>query len=79
MPTAPVIDSHLAYTETGAGDLPVVFLHGSPTSSYIWRHVIPHVSGQARVLAPVVVGHDWGGALAMDWAARHPAACAASH
>ena len=86
----------------------MVFLHGNPTSSYLWRNVIPHVAGMARCLAPdligmgasgkpdigyrfadharylhawfaaldlgdvVIVGHDWGGALGMDWAARHP-------
>jgi haloalkane dehalogenase len=33
MPTVEVIDSYIAYTETGEGALPVVFLHGSPTSS----------------------------------------------
>lgn len=102
-----ILESHLAYREAGAGPA-VVFLHGNPTSSYLWRDVIPHVAGQARCLAPdligmgrsgkpelayrfadharyldawfdalalrdvVLVGHDWGGALAMDWAARHP-------
>ena len=86
----------------------MVFLHGNPTSSYLWRNVIPYVSGETRALAPdligmgasgkpdsayrfvdharyldawfdalgldgvVIVGHDWGGALGMDWAARHP-------
>ncbi|MGW2665878.1 haloalkane dehalogenase [Nocardia tengchongensis] len=112
MATIDVLDSFINYTDTGAahggGEIPVVFLHGNPTSSYIWRNVIPHVSGETRVLAPdligmgasgkpdsdyrfvdharyldawfealgleqvVIVGHDWGGALGMDWAARHP-------
>ncbi|MEU2252000.1 haloalkane dehalogenase [Nocardia xishanensis] len=110
MPTVDVLDSFISYTDTGtgAGSVPVVFLHGNPTSSYLWRNVIPHVSDQARALAPdligmgasgkpdidyrfvdharyldawfdavgldevVIVGHDWGGALGMDWAARHP-------
>lgn len=109
MPVVELLDSFMSYGDTGAGDVPVVFLHGNPTSSYIWRDVIPHVAGERRCLAPdligmgdsgkpdipyrfsdharyldawfdvvgldrvVVVGHDWGGALAMDWAARHPA------
>ncbi len=108
MATVEVLDSFMSYTEAGTGDVPVVFLHGNPTSSYLWRNVIPHVADQARCLAPdligmgesgkpdiayrladharyldawfdamglsevVIVGHDWGGALGMDWAARHP-------
>ncbi|TDD42477.1 alpha/beta fold hydrolase [Nonomuraea terrae] len=102
MPTTPVLDSYINHIEAGTCDLPVVFLHGSPTSSHIWRNVIPHVTDRARSLAPdligmgasgkpdiayrftaharyldawfqaqdldkvVLVGHDWGGALAMD-------------
>jgi haloalkane dehalogenase len=110
MATVEVLDSFMSYRDIGtgtAGDVPVVFLHGNPTSSYLWRNVIPHVAGQARCLAPdligmgesgkpdigyrlddhgryldawfdamdldqvVIVGHDWGGVLGMDWAARH--------
>lgn len=104
----------MAYREEGAGD-PVVFLHGNPTSSYLWRHVLGAVAPLGRCLAPdlvgmggsgklpgsgpgryrfaehrryvdgllaalgvtdrvVLVGHDWGGVLAMDWARRHPGA-----
>ena len=96
----------LHHGETGTGT-PIVFLHGNPSSSHSWRHILPHV-GAGRLLAPdligmgrspkpdiaytfadhadhldawfdalglddvVLVGHDWGGALAFDWAARHP-------
>lgn len=104
----PVLDSEMAYVDTGQGR-PVVFLHGNPTYSYLWRNVIPHVEPLARCLAPdligmgdsgkasagsyrfvdharyldawfealgirdaVLVGHDWGGALAFYWAQRHP-------
>ena len=103
----PVLDSFLSYRELGAG-APIVLLHGNPTSSHVWRDVIPQLSGRARCLAPdligmgesgkpdiayrfadharyleawfaaldlrdvVLVGYDWGGVLALDWAARHP-------
>ncbi|MEU7791010.1 alpha/beta fold hydrolase [Amycolatopsis sp. NPDC049159] len=95
----------LAYQEQGSG-APLVFLHGNPTSSRLWRTVMPSLPG--RRLAPdligmgdsprpdieytfddharhlddwfdalalddvVLIGHDWGGALAADWASRHP-------
>jgi haloalkane dehalogenase len=50
-----VIDSEMAYVDSGAGD-PMVFLHGNPTSSYLWRNVIPQVEGLARCLAPDLLG-----------------------
>jgi haloalkane dehalogenase len=50
-----VADSEMAYVDTGSGD-PIVFLHGNPTSSYLWRNVIPHVAGQYRCLAPDLIG-----------------------
>ncbi|MFB8237009.1 haloalkane dehalogenase [Kitasatospora purpeofusca] len=107
MPVQPVLDSTMYHREHGAG-APLVFLHGNPTSSHLWRDVLPAVGGPGRLLAPdligmgesgkpdidytfadqaryldawfdalgldevVLVGHDWGGALAFDWAARHP-------
>ncbi|WP_206795241.1 alpha/beta fold hydrolase [Amycolatopsis sp. MtRt-6] len=97
--------TELAYRELGTG-APLVFLHGNPTSSFLWRNVMPSLPG--RRLAPdligmgdsprpdiaytfedhahyldewfdelslddvTLIGHDWGGALAADWAARHP-------
>ncbi|GLZ35555.1 haloalkane dehalogenase [Lentzea sp. NBRC 105346] len=98
-----VLDSTMFHREVGVG-VPVVYLHGNPTSSYLWRNVMPAVGGlapdligmgdsgkpdvgytfddHARYLDAwfdavgltevVLVGHDWGGALAFDWAARHP-------
>jgi len=56
-----VLDTEIAYVDTGAGD-PVVFLHGNPTSSYLWRNVIPHVAGRGRCLAPDLVGMGDSGA-----------------
>lgn len=100
----------MAYVEAGEGD-PIVLMHGNPTSSYLWRNVIPPLTGLGRCIAPdligmgdsekvgsgprsyryidhrtfvdaflevvgvsenvTLVGHDWGGALAFDWANRH--------
>jgi haloalkane dehalogenase len=45
----------LAYVEVGDGD-PIVFLHGNPTSSYLWRNVIPHLVGHGRCIAPDLIG-----------------------
>jgi haloalkane dehalogenase len=53
--TARVRGSSLAYVETGTGD-PIVFLHGNPTSSYLWRNVIPHLEGAGRCIAPDLIG-----------------------
>ncbi|WP_410589718.1 alpha/beta fold hydrolase [Amycolatopsis sp. lyj-23] len=98
--------TQLAYRSSGTG-APVVLLHGNPTSSYLWRNVMPSLPGwrlapdligmggsprpdiaytfedHARHLDSwfdalelddvVLIGHDWGGALAADWASRHPA------
>jgi haloalkane dehalogenase len=107
MPTVEVLDTTMAYLEAGTGN-PIVFLHGNPTSSHLWRKVLPGIGRPGRLLAPdligmgasgkpaidygfadharyldawfdalgidgaVLVGHDWGGALAFDWSARHP-------
>ncbi|AKU93563.1 haloalkane dehalogenase [Labilithrix luteola] len=103
-----VLDSFMTYRDVGIGS-PVVFLHGNPTSSFVWRNVLPTVASHGRrCLAPdligmgdsgkpeigyrfedharyldawfaaldlrevVLVGYDWGGILALDWARRHP-------
>ena len=109
-----VLGRRMACVELGEGP-PVVFQHGNPTSSYLWRNVMPALAGRARCLAPdligmgdsdklpdsgpgryrfveqrryfeaalealgvdedvTLVGHDWGAALAFDWARRHPGA-----
>ena len=101
----------MAYIDEGHGS-PIVFLHGNPTSSYLWRNIFPYLKSQARVIVPdlivmgdsdklrdsgpgsyrfvehreyldllleglgvneevVMVGSDWGSALAMDWAFRN--------
>jgi haloalkane dehalogenase len=107
----PVLGLEMAYVDEGQGD-PVVFLHGNPTFSYIWRNILPHVQHLGRIIAPDLIGmgdsqklpnsgpssytfvehrryldallealdvreritfvaHDWGAALAFDWARRH--------
>lgn len=107
MPEVAVLDSTMYYEDRGQGEA-VVLLHGNPTSSFLWRSVIPELEGRRRCLAPdligmgrsgkpdlpyrfadharyldawfekldldqvTLVGHDWGGALGFDWAARHP-------
>jgi len=106
-----VLGRRMAYVEAEMGD-PIVFLHGNPASSYLWRNIIPHVEHMGRCIAPgligmgdsdwlensgpdsyrfmehrqyldalfsvldvsrnvVLVGHDWGSALAFDWANRN--------
>ncbi len=45
----------MAYVEQGTGD-PILFLHGNPTSSYLWRNVMPHVAGLGRAIAPDLIG-----------------------
>ena len=52
---ASILDTDIAYIDTGAGD-PIVFLHGNPTSSYLWRNIIPHLERNGRCLAPDLVG-----------------------
>ncbi len=50
-----VLGSRMAYVEAGSGD-PIVFLHGNPTSSYLWRNVMPHLESQGRCIAPDLIG-----------------------
>ncbi len=57
---ATVNGKQMAYHESGPGPegsgQSVVFLHGNPTSSYLWRNIIPHVSSMARCIAPDLIG-----------------------
>jgi haloalkane dehalogenase len=50
-----VLDSNMHYVDVGEGD-PILFLHGNPTSSYLWRNVIPHLTGQGRCIAVDLIG-----------------------
>ncbi|MBC3761251.1 haloalkane dehalogenase [Quadrisphaera oryzae] len=110
MSSVDVLGTSMAYREAGRGR-PVVLLHGNPTSSWLWRHVLARATAEdtgARWVAPdligmgasakpdlsysfgdhaahldafiealglddvVLVGHDWGVALALDHLRRHP-------
>jgi haloalkane dehalogenase len=59
---ARVLGTELAYVDVGEGPA-IVFLHGNPTSSYLWRNVIPHVQDLGRCLAPDLVGMGESGKL----------------
>ena len=52
---ATVLGKQMAYIEEGEGD-PIVFLHGNPTSSYLWRNILPHLAGRGRLIAPDLIG-----------------------
>jgi haloalkane dehalogenase len=53
--TARVLGRRMAWVEAGRGE-PIVFLHGNPTSSYLWRNVMPHLEDQGRCIAPDLIG-----------------------
>src|ERR1700727_793290 len=53
--TVDVLGSRMAYHERGEG-APVLLLHGNPTSSYLWRDVIPELEGRGRLIAPDLIG-----------------------
>ena len=62
LPKLSVLDSEMAYREAGRPDAPVaLFLHGNPTSSYLWRNVIPHVAQVAHCIAPDLIGFGQSG------------------
>ena len=50
-----VLGSRMHYVDEGSGD-PILFLHGNPTSSYLWRNIIPHVTPMGRAIAPDLIG-----------------------
>ena len=67
---ADVLGLSMAYVEEGRGD-PILFLHGNPTSSFLWRNVIPHLSGLARCIAPDLIGMGDSGKLADSGPGRY--------
>ena len=50
-----VLGSKMHYVDVGRGD-PILFLHGNPTSSYLWRNIIPYLSPLGRCIAPDLIG-----------------------
>lgn len=50
-----ILNRKMSYVDEGKGD-PIVLLHGNPTSSYLWRNIIPHLTGLGRCIAPDLIG-----------------------
>lgn len=71
---ANVLGSRMAYLEAGSGR-PIVMLHGNPTSSYMWRNIIPHLSGLGRIIAPDLIGMGASAKLNADVADRYRFQC----
>ena len=60
----------MAYVEFGSGD-PIVFLHGNPTSKYLWRKVMPHLEDHGRCIAPDLVGMGESAPLPQSGSSRY--------
>lgn len=65
-----VLGKRMAYIDEGDG-APIVFLHGNPTSSFLWRSVIPALEGQGRIIAPDLIGMGDSEKLGPGDAARY--------
>ncbi len=61
-----VFGSKMHYIDEGAGD-PILFLHGNPTWSYIWRNIIPHLVPHGRCIAPDLIGFGRSDKPAIDY------------
>jgi haloalkane dehalogenase len=77
VPDIAVLDSMMHYEELGSGD-PIVFLHGNPTSSFLWRKVMPALCGQARCLAPDLIGMGQSGKPDIAYRSRDASAIGAN-
>lgn len=64
-----VFNSEMHYVDEGdpESDHTFLLLHGNPTSNYLWRNIIPHLSGQARVIAPDLIGMGKSGKPDIDY------------
>nr|WP_019862921.1 haloalkane dehalogenase [Mesorhizobium loti] len=63
----PALDSTMSYVDAGASGPIVLFLHGNPTSSHIWRNIIPHVAPFGRCIAPDLIGYGQSGKPDIDY------------
>ena len=61
--TVEALDTTMAYVDTGGAMDPIVFLHGNPTTSYLWRNVIPHLQDRGRCFAPDLPGFGLSGPM----------------
>ena len=61
-----VLDSSMHYVEDGEGD-PILFLHGNPTSSYLWRNVIPYAAPHGRAIAVDLIGMGKSGKPELEY------------
>jgi haloalkane dehalogenase len=67
LPTVNVLGSTMPYWQAGDPEAPVaLFLHGNPTSSYIWRNILPLVAPVAHCIAPDLIGLGQSGKQAME-------------
>ena len=72
-----VLGREMAYVEVGEGD-PIVLLHGNPTSSYLWRNVLPHLQSLGRCIAPDLIGMARSKAASGSKARGRPSCAAVS-
>lgn len=61
-----VLDSTMAYNSCGAGT-PFVLIHGNPTSSHLWRKILPDIGNLGHALAPDLIGMGASGKPAIDY------------
>ena len=71
---ADVLGHRMAYVQEGEG-APVVLLHGNPTSSYLWRSVMPELKGLGRLIAPDLIGMGDSDKLGAERSGRYTFAC----
>ena len=69
-----VLGRRIAYRQGGTGR-PILFLHGNPTSSYLWRNIMPHLTGLGRCIAPDLIGMGDSERLPADEPDRYRFVC----
>ena len=66
--------SKIHYIEEGEGE-PILFLHGNPTSNYLWRNIIPYLTKQGRCIAPDLIGMGKSGKPDINYGFAEPQSC----